>query len=80
MAICPACNGLIQLEKRCRACGREMQDTGAISDFYDSYSAYLDSDVFADGYRQHGSGYCLHVLSCRSCGQACYLPVNKVKF
>jgi len=55
VAICPACNGLVQIGKRCRTCGKEMQDAGAISDFYDSYSAYLDNAVFADGYRQHGA-------------------------
>jgi len=77
--ICPACNGLTEISQKCTACGNQMRDAGVISDFYDSYSAYLDSAVYADGYRQHGAEHCLHLVSCNACGHTSSFYVTKIK-
>lgn len=79
MYICPACNGLTEITQKCITCGSEMSDAGVISDFYDSYSAYLDSSVYADGYREHGAEHCLHLVSCPGCGRTDYFYVTKIE-
>ena len=51
MPVCPVCNGLASVQKICPRCGRMMFDAGLLQDYYDNYSAYLEQDLYEDGYR-----------------------------
>lgn len=65
--VCPVCNGLAAVEKKCPACGEDMRDAGVIQDFYDDYSAYLEQDIYEDGYRFYDDDTCVHLFACPRC-------------
>lgn len=67
MSICPVCNSLATVGKSCPKCGDLMFDAGAIRDFYDNYSAYLEQDIYEDGYRCNDDGHCVHLFACPHC-------------
>ena len=64
--ICPLCNGLYTIEKRCVRCNHLMEDQGAIVNFYDEYSPYLLDDITNndDGLSKNK---CLHLFRCINC-------------
>ena len=68
---CPLCNGLTSLAYQCKRCHISMDDFGKVMDYYDDYSAYLETDIQkqTDGelhsVEQH---MCQHLLSCNQCG------------
>jgi DNA-directed RNA polymerase subunit M/transcription elongation factor TFIIS len=77
MGMCPLCNGFEQIKISCPNCGKSMDDSGRIMDFYDDYSAYMEIDDLKreDGYKDTFSkGKCPHLMSCPHCGR------NEVKF
>lgn len=68
---CPVCNGFFEIAFQCERCQNKMTDKGKVMDYYDSYSAYLDTDLLKknDGYMASISDYqCPHLLVCPSCG------------
>lgn len=67
MAVCPLCNSLAVAKKNCPRCGKTLLDAGLLQDFYDNYSAYLDQDVYEDGYRCNDEAHCVHLFSCPHC-------------
>lgn len=67
MPVCPVCNGLAPVQKTCPRCGRTMFDAGLLQDYYDSYSAYLEQDLYEDGYRCYNQTVCVHLFTCPGC-------------
>lgn len=67
MNVCLLCNGLAAIEKKCPACGCEMLDAGLLQDYYDNYSAYLEQDIYEDGYRSYDEAHCVHLFTCPHC-------------
>ncbi|MCL6639264.1 MAG: hypothetical protein K6T80_06240 [Firmicutes bacterium] len=67
MSVCPLCNGLYELNQTCASCGGPFIDRGALQDFYDDYSAYLDQALYEDGYRCNRDEYCVHLFACPRC-------------
>lgn len=67
MPVCPVCNSLAVVEKACPKCGKTLVDTGVIQDFYDDYSAYLEQDLYEDGYRYYDDNHCVHLFACPHC-------------
>lgn len=67
MSVCPICNGLATFHKYCPLCGHQMQNAGVIHDFYDNYSAYLDQEIYEDGYRLNDHAICVHLMNCPNC-------------
>ena len=67
LPVCPVCNGLTPVQKSCPRCGRTMFDAGLLQDFYDSYSAYLEQDLYEDGYRCYNHATCVHLFACPCC-------------
>jgi uncharacterized C2H2 Zn-finger protein len=64
--ICPLCNGLHRAQKLCPYCGKVMEERGALQDFIDDYSAYLDRQL---GENLVQSRDCVHLYYCPSCDQ-----------
>ena len=67
MPVCPVCNGLAGADKKCPVCGRPMVDGGVLRDYYDNYSAYLEQDLYEDGYRCCDDSHCVHLFACPHC-------------
>lgn len=69
MLVCPLCNSLHTLQKRCPNCNQLLEDGGRASDYFDPYNHYLDIEITNanDGVlRSHAS--CPHLLYCPHCG------------
>ena len=69
---CPLCNGLTSIEYLCRNCDMNMEDFGKVMDYYDDYSAYLETNIQkqTDGDTQSvRQNICKHLLSCSQCGK-----------
>lgn len=67
MAVCMLCNSLASVEISCPECGSHMADSGVIQDYYDNYSAYLEQDIYEDGYRCISGSFCVHLFTCPGC-------------
>jgi hypothetical protein len=68
---CPLCNGLTFITHQCKNCYINMDDFGKVMDYYDDYSAYLETDIQkqTDGDPQSVEQHvCQHLLSCSQCG------------
>lgn len=65
--LCPVCNNLFEIRKKCITCGRVMVNAGTVYDFYDPYSAYLELDVYAGNNKYLADNYCVHLYTCRHC-------------
>jgi len=67
MPVCPVCNSLAAVEKDCPKCGQPMVDAGVLQDYYDDYSAYLEQEIFKDGYKCSDDEHCVHLFACPHC-------------
>lgn len=70
MALCPLCNGLKHINLYCPECDNAMVDKGKVTDYYDAYSAYEDTDTLKqnDGFPQSlSNGQCAHLMICPKC-------------
>lgn len=67
MSVCPVCNSLFTVNKKCPFCGHSMHDTGVIQDFYDGYSSYLEQDIYKNDYGAYFSDFCVHLFACPNC-------------
>nr|WP_041274603.1 hypothetical protein [Desulforamulus reducens] len=65
--LCILCNGLYHVTISCPNCGYNLADLGLVQDFYDPYSAYLDQEIYEDGYKGYTSECCVHLLVCNLC-------------
>lgn len=76
--VCPICNGMVSYLFKCSVCGKQMENTGAIHDFYDDYSPYLALDItqLIDGV---DDGYCVHLFYCKHCDHDKRIPIQKVR-
>ncbi len=77
MSVCPVCNGLTVEGKDCPLCGRPMFDAGLLQNYYDNYSAYLEQELYEDGYRNNDNNHCIHLFTCRNCHFDTYLKFRK---
>lgn len=71
MGICPICNGFQEVQKNCRSCGKAIEDSGRVMDFYDDYSPYMPIDQLKleNGYpNDFENEQCAHLLKCPQCG------------
>ena len=66
MEACPICNGLQNVSKLCPYCGGEMEERGALQDFFDDYSPYLSRELAEN---LMGTRDCVHLYYCRDCDQ-----------
>lgn len=62
---CPLCNGLIDIYEFCPDCGGKMEDGGAIDEYLDPYSPYIE----ITNKEQFGDNKCLHLIYCPCCGR-----------
>ena len=64
--ICPICNGIASYVVKCSDCGKQMEARGAIQEYFDDYSPYLDKSITqqVDGV-EHNS--CVHLFYCSNC-------------
>lgn len=69
--ICPLCNGLQEIDRRCPKCGKEMLDGGRLQDFYEPYSPYLDDNLLSPPKLalDNSLGLCMHLIYCPRCGE-----------
>ncbi|MDN4075766.1 MULTISPECIES: hypothetical protein [Fictibacillus] len=70
MSMCPVCNQLHTVAFRCPECGNLSEDLGKLSDYFDDYSPYVDSDglKLENGYpADFKDGQCPHMYYCRIC-------------
>jgi hypothetical protein len=69
--LCPVCNGLAGLYAGCPDCGRSMEDTGRLYDYYGDYSPYMpiDESKLSNGLPDREQHLCVHVAWCPSCRQ-----------
>ncbi|MGO4887515.1 hypothetical protein ACJ2A9_07155 [Anaerobacillus sp. MEB173] len=81
MSVCPLCNGLTTINYTCEQCSKVLNDNGKIIDYFDDYSAYLDTDGMKkiDGYpndlQQH---QCPHLFYCDDCHKEAIVFIQEV--
>jgi hypothetical protein len=75
--ICPLCNNLYNIPIPCTRCTEFMKAQGAIQDYFDDYSPYLDYDITSriDGADKDN---CVHLYSCMHCGHDTRISIAKV--
>ncbi|SNS86613.1 hypothetical protein SAMN05446037_102476 [Anaerovirgula multivorans] len=75
--VCPICNGLVSYVVKCPYCEEIMKAAGAIQDYFDDYSTYLDKDIteMIDGVSEN---QCLHIFYCPQCGRDKRILVDKM--
>ncbi|HML35257.1 hypothetical protein M7775_11425 [Sporomusa sphaeroides DSM 2875] len=61
--VCPLCNALQQVEKKCPHCGKTMLDGGALNNYLGPYSPYME----AQSLPFQSEAYCIHLLYCPEC-------------
>jgi hypothetical protein len=62
--VCPLCNGLVKIDRKCPYCGYVLNDGGTVQNYYGPYSPYVAQDSF----QNHGeSEQCIHLLYCAGC-------------
>ncbi|MCE5285738.1 MAG: hypothetical protein LLG02_07815 [Pelosinus sp.] len=62
--VCPLCNGLLKVDRKCPACGNVLTDGGMVQNYYGPYSPYVAQNSFEhSGDREH----CIHLLYCAGC-------------
>jgi len=78
--VCPLCNGLREVEKKCPKCGEKMLDGGRIQDYYAPYSPYLDENLLSPPKvnMENSEGLCIHLLYCPNCGKDQRILVNEL--
>lgn len=76
--LCVLCNGLFTLTIICPRCGNNLTDLGLMQDFYDPYSAYLDQEIYEDGYKGYTEECCVHLLTCTSCSFKEYRAMKRL--
>ena len=79
MALCMLCNSLASVEISCRKCGGPMVDAGLLQDYYDNYSAYLEQDIYEDGYRCYSESFCVHLFTCPRCHEDITLGFKRIE-
>lgn len=74
--LCPLCNGLIELNRQCPRCGRELEDQGQAEVLYDPYSPYED-DALVPTLKSTAAPerWCWHVLACPFCHREELVPI-----
>jgi len=73
---CPLCNGLIDIYEFCPDCGGKMEDGGAINEYYDPYSPYIE--IISSRERFENDNECLHLIYCPFCGRDKREKIKKV--
>jgi hypothetical protein len=74
MKMCPACNGLSNIECICLTCGSAMIDLGRVENLYGPYSPYSPDE--SDGAAVSDSMYCQHALECPNCSTSSYVQIH----
>jgi len=75
--VCPICNGMASYVIKCSDCGHQMEARGALQDYFDDYSPYLDKSITQrmDGVEGHK---CVHIFYCSNCNDDRRIPVNQM--
>ncbi len=76
--LCPLCNGLERKVILCEGCGNCMEDKGAIQEYLDDYSPYLDLEITrrVDGVPDD---QCLHIFGCEACGSIKKVAIGMIE-
>lgn len=61
--VCPLCNGLLSVSRKCPYCGNVLQDGGMIKDYFGPYSPYVAQSTFT----HKDEHKCVHLLYCAAC-------------
>jgi hypothetical protein len=77
--LCPLCNGLERKVIVCEKCGGCMEDRGAVQEYFDDYSPYLDLEITR---RVNGvpRDQCLHIFGCDTCGADKRVAIGMVEY
>jgi hypothetical protein len=62
--ICPLCNALDTVGRKCPYCGRRLEDGGALQNYLGPYSPYVEDSSVPDSM---SGNYCIHLLYCPYC-------------
>ncbi|MDF2546962.1 MAG: hypothetical protein K0R93_1860 [Anaerosolibacter sp.] len=75
--VCPICNAMVAYLFKCSTCGKQMENAGAIQDFFDDYSTYLPMSITQ---RIDDAAYdqCVHVFHCNQCNHDKRISIDKV--
>ena len=75
--ICPICNGIASYVVKCSDCGKQMEARGAIQEYFDDYSPYLDKSITqqVDGVEHNR---CVHIFYCPNCLNDKRITVNEM--
>ncbi len=76
--ICPICNGFSGYIIKCPDCGSQMEDGGAIQDYFDDYSPYLDKNITQ---QINGAKHnrCVHLFYCLNCNEDKRITINEIQ-
>ncbi|HHW07728.1 MAG TPA: hypothetical protein GXX34_09415 [Clostridia bacterium] len=74
--VCPLCNGLIEVSRRCPRCGSPLEDQGQAEVFYDPYSPYEDDALVPTlSSAAPPEKWCWHVVACPACLAQDVVPI-----
>ncbi len=62
-SVCPLCNALAPVEKKCPVCGQLLVDGGSLNNYLGPYSPYGEIAVLPF----QSAGHCTHLLYCPVC-------------
>lgn len=62
--VCPLCNGLLKVDRKCPYCGIVLQDGGMVQNYYGPYSPYVAQNSLQ---KKEDSDHCIHLLYCAGC-------------
>ena len=58
---------MIDVTELCPSCGGKMEDGGALDEYYDPYSPYIEAT--SGKYAIEDSDKCIHLIYCPFCGK-----------
>ncbi|HWR43033.1 hypothetical protein [Sporomusa sp.] len=61
--VCPLCNAMQAIDKKCSYCGHQMIDGGSLNNYLGPYSPYVETGSLPF----QSEGHCVHLLYCPVC-------------
>ncbi|KXG77215.1 hypothetical protein [Thermotalea metallivorans] len=75
--VCPICNAMAVYLLKCPVCGNQMENIGALQEFFDDYSPYLPMDI-TQRIDDAPHSQCVHLFYCKTCHYDKRIPIDRV--
>ena len=75
--VCPICNAISTYLLKCSQCGHQMENMGALQDYFDDYSPYLPLDL-TQRVDDAPDNNCVHLFYCENCNNDKRISIHKM--